>query len=267
MKLQSFRRFLVEEGYAYNSVLAYTFAVRDFLDRFETLTPSHLSAYKNYLVDHFKPKTVNQRVWALNKFLGWSGKPQLKIKAMRMADASFLDNVIGNEDYYYFKRMLRREKDKRWFFVVWTLAATGARVSELVQFKVEHVLAGHIDIYSKGGRVRRIFIPTKLREEMLRWQDGTPGSSYLFLNVNGKRITPRGIAIRIKEYAVKYGIAPAVVHPHAFRHLFAKNFLGRHNDLPLLADLLGHESITTTRIYLRRSTQEQRQLIDRIVDW
>lgn len=64
-----------------------------------------------------------------------------------------------------------------------------------------------------------------------------------------------------------YRVLTAVVHPHAFRHLYAKNFLERHNDIALLADLLGHESISTTRIYLRKSTLEQQVLIDRIVDW
>lgn len=267
MKLQAFKHSLEEEGYADNSVLAYTYTVRDFLDRYETATPRNLSAYREYLIDKYKPKTVNQRVWALNKFLDRSGKPQMKLKAVRMAEASFLDNVIENEDYFCLKKMLRKEEDKRWYFIVWTLATTGARVSELVQFKAQHVREGHIDIYSKGGRIRRIFIPSKLRNEMLQWLDGTPDSSYLFLNANGKRITPRGIAIRLKEYAEKFGIDPSVVHPHAFRHLFAKNFLDRRNDLPLLADILGHVSISTTRIYLRRSTLEQQHLLDNIVDW
>lgn len=66
---------------------------------------------------------------------------------------------------------------------------------------------------------------------------------------------------------LKYGLNAQVVHPHSFRHLFAKNFLDRRNDLPLLADILGHVSISTTRIYLRKSTQEQRDLINQIVDW
>ena len=267
MKLQAFKHSLEEEGYADNSILAYTFTVRDFLDRYETVTPDHLSAYKNYLIDRFKPKTVNQRVWALNKFLDQSGKPQLKIKAVRMAEVSFLDNVIDKEDYFFLKKKLRKEEDKRWYFIVWALAATEARVSELVRFKAEHIRTGHIDIYSKGGRIRRIFIPVRLREEMVPWLDGMPDDGYVFLNVNGKRITPRGIAVRIKQYAVKYGIDPAVVHPHAFRHLYAKNFLERNNDITLLADLMGHENISTTRIYLRKSTLEQQRLIDRIVDW
>ena len=100
---------------------------------------------------------------------------------------------------------------------------------------------------------------------MLEWAGKRSG--YLFLNRSGGRISIRGISLLIKRYAIEYGLNPNTVHPHAFRHLYAKNFLDRHNDLALLADLLGHESIATTRIYLRKSTLEQRNLINQIVDW
>jgi len=92
-------------------------------------------------------------------------------------------------------------------------------------------------------------------------------SGYLFLNRFGERITPRGISQQLKNYAAKYGINPKVVYPHSFRHRFAKNFLDKYNDIALLADLMGHESIETTRIYLRRTASEQQALVDKIVTW
>ena len=92
-------------------------------------------------------------------------------------------------------------------------------------------------------------------------------SGYIFLNRFGERITARGIAQQLKLFAKKYGINPAVVYPHSFRHRFAKNFLDRFNDLALLADLMGHESIETTRIYLRRTATEQKAIVDKIVNW
>ena len=148
------------------------------------------------------------------------------------------------------------------------LAATGARVSELVQMKVEHVKVGYFDIYTKGGKIRRIYIPKKLREEAEVWfTDQKRDSGYLFLNRFGERITTRGIAQQLKNYAEKYGLNPAVVYPHSFRHRYAKNFLEKFNDISLLADLMGHESIETTRIYLRRSSTEQQDIVDRIITW
>jgi Site-specific recombinase XerC len=120
----------------------------------------------------------------------------------------------------------------------------------------------------KGGKVRRLFIPKKLREETSLWLEKQQrANDYLFLNRFGERITTRGIAQQLKNYATKYGLNPKVVYPHSFRHRFAKNFLEKFNDISLLADLMGHESIETTRIYLRRSSTEQQEIVDRVITW
>ena len=123
-------------------------------------------------------------------------------------------------------------------------------------------------MYSKGGKIRRLYIPKKLCDEALKWIDERNiTSGYLFLNRFGERITSRGISVQLKHFAHKYGLNPKTVDPHSFRHRYAKNFLEKFNDIALLADLMGHESIETTRIYLRRTSSEQQQIIDKIVDW
>lgn len=155
-----------------------------------------------------------------------------------------------------------------WYFVVWYLAATGARVSELIQIKIEHVQAGYFDLYTKGGKLRRLYIPKKLKTETLEWLEiKSKTSGFLFLNRFGERITTRGISQQLKNHAEKYGLNTKVVYPHSFRHRYAKNFLEKYNDIALLADLMGHESIETTRIYLRRTASEQQSLVDKIVTW
>jgi site-specific recombinase XerD len=141
-------------------------------------------------------------------------------------------------------------------------------VSELIQLKVEHVITGYYDIYGKGGKVRRLYIPRTLRTEALEWiKERGRESGYLFLNHTGERITTRGIALKLKAFAIKYGLNPKVVYPHSFRHRYAKNFLEKFNDIALLADLMGHESIETTRIYLRRTASEQREIVDKVITW
>ena len=92
-------------------------------------------------------------------------------------------------------------------------------------------------------------------------------SGFIFLKQHGTRMTPRGSSIQLKSLALRYNINPAVVYPHSFRHLFAKTFLERFNDIALLADLMGHESIETTRIYLRKTSTEQHNIVNRVVDW
>ena len=179
-----------------------------------------------------------------------------------------MENVISNADYVFLKNKLKKEENQEWYFVVRFLAATGARVSELIQMKVEHVQIGYFDIYTKGGKIRRIYIPKALRKEATEWLNkANRTTGYLFLNRFGERITTRGIAQQLKNYASKYGLNEKVVYPHSFRHRFAKNFLEKFNDISLLADLMGHESIETTRIYLRRSSAEQQEIVDKIITW
>ena len=167
MKLPPFERILREEDFAENTVETYSFAVKDFLSRYGTLDRDGLSAYKTFLIDHYKARTVNVRILSLNKYLDAIGKPGLKLKTIKMQKESFLDQILSNEKYLRFKHLLRKEPDQRWYFVVWFLAATGARISELIHFRVEHVFAGYIDIYSKGDRMRRLYFPDKLQKEAI----------------------------------------------------------------------------------------------------
>lgn len=107
-----------------------------------------------------------------------------------------------------------------------------------------------------------------MRSEAIKWLEAKNlKSGYIFLNRFGERITSRGISQQLKHFASKYGLNLHVVYPHSFRHRFAKNFLDRFNDIALLADLMGHESIETTRIYLRRTASEQQAIVDKIVNW
>ena len=266
--VEKFKDFLVQSNMSENTVKAYIYAINDFKSQYKDLTKKNLLLYKTYLIETFKPKTVNLRIQALNKYLDYIRKPQLRLKSVKVQQRSYLENVISNADYTFLKNKLKKEDNQEGYFVVRFLAATGARVSELVQLKVEHVNVGYYDIYTKGGKIRRLFIPKKLKDEAIVWLNAIKRESgYLFLNRFGERITTRGIAQQLKNYAVKYGLNPKVVYPHSFRHRYAKNFLEKFNDIALLADLMGHESIETTRIYLRRTASEQQAIVDKIITW
>lgn len=253
---------------AQNTIAAYLYAVKEFDSKFKELNKKNLLVYKTFLIESYKPKTVNLRIQAINKYLDYIGKSKLRLKSVKVQQRSYLENVISNADYNFLKNKLKQEGNLEWYFVVRYLAATGARVSELVQIKIEHIHIGYFDLYTKGGKVRRLFIPKKLREETIIWlEKNGRGNGYLFLNRFGERITTRGISQQLKNYAEKYGMNTKVVYPHSFRHRFAKNFLEKYNDISLLADLMGHESIETTRIYLRRTSYEQQQIVDKVITW
>ena len=234
------------------------------------LNRSELRGYEVYLLDEKgdKPKTVNLRLRAINCYLESIDKEKWKQPFVRVQQKTFLENVISEADYEYFKTCLKRDGEMFWYFVIRFLAATGARVSELIQIKVEHIRLGHLDLYSKGGKLRRIYIPKVLQEEALSWlSEKQQDSGFIFLNKYGERITTRGISGQLKKLAVRYNIDPVVIYPHSFRHRFAKSFLERCNDIAFLADLMGHESIETTRIYLRKTATEQREIVDNIINW
>ena len=222
--VEKFKSFLLQSNMAENTITAYIYAVKDFNSQYQELTKENLLLYKMSLIETFKPKTVNLRIQALNKYLDFVHKPQLHLKSVKVQQRTYLENVISNADYTFLKNKLKKENNLEWYFVVRFLAATGARVSELVQLKVEHVNVGYYDIYTKGGKIRRLFIPMKLRDEAQEWLSANKRESgYLFLNRFGDRITTRGIAQQLKNFAVKYGLNPKVVYPHSFRHRYAKN--------------------------------------------
>lgn len=266
--INKYRLFLLRQNLAENTIRSYVGTVRRFLEKYRNVTPATLCAFKVYLVENHKPQTVNLRLQAINKFLEFKKQDKLKLRFVKVQQKNFLENVISDADYKFLKSRLKKDGYTSWYFVVWFLTATGARVSELLQIKAEHVEQGYLDIYSKGGKVRRLYIPKRLRIEAIEWlKKRNIESGYIFLNRYGDRITSRGIAQQLKLFARRYGINAAVVYPHSFRHRFAKNFLDRFNDLALLADLMGHESIETTRIYLRRTATEQQSIVDKIVNW
>ena len=268
MALEQFKSFLEKSDLAGNTVTSYVWTVNHFITNYGDFTKENLLAYKGFLVEHFKPQTVNLRLQGLNKYLEFVRKDRLKLKFVKVQQKNFLENVISDADYRFLKNKLKEDGFQEWYFVVWFMAATGARVSELLQIKVEHVEAGYLDMYSKGGKIRRLYIPKVLRKEAIAWlQNEGIRSGYIFRNRYGETITSRGISQQLKHFAVKYGINPKVVYPHSFRHRYAKNFLEKYNDIAFLADLMGHESIETTRIYLRRTATEQQEVVDRIVTW
>ena len=268
LKVSEFRQYLISRNMAANTIQAYSYALRQFLCRYQQADFSSLHLYKVFLLDHYKPQTVNLRLRALNAYLEFTREKSKKLSLVRIQQKSYLENVISEADYEYFKSCLLRDKRYLYYFLVRFMAATGTRVSEVVLFQAEDIQKGFKEIYSKGNKTRRIYIPKALRTDALLWlQSAGIDRGDIFLNRFGRRITPAGIRSQLKTLAVSYGINPDVVHPHSFRHRFAKSFIEKCGDISLLSDLLGHKTIETTRIYLRRSSNEQYEIVNKVVDW
>lgn len=266
--MEAFRLYLSSRNMSDNTILVYTYTVRQFYSLFPEITLANLKLYKVFLLEHYKPQTVNLRIRALNSYIEFRELNPGRISMVRIQQKTYLDNVISEADYEYLKTCLLRDEKYLYYFLIRFMAATGARVSEVIQFQAEDIFAGHKDIYSKGNKVRRIYVPRALRDDAVRWLKSIHKEhGPIFLNRFGQPISPGGIRSQLKSIALCYGMTPEVVHPHSFRHRFAKSFIEKCGDLSLLSDLLGHKNLETTRIYLRRSSTEQYDIVNRVVNW
>lgn len=163
--ITQFKAYLAKTNLAENTITSYVWTVTYYLEHYKDVNKKNLLAYKGYLVENFKPQTVNLRLQAVNKFLEFSKQEKLRMKFVKAQQKNFLENVISDADYKFLKTKLKADGYDQWYFIVWFMAATGARVSELLQIKAEHVSVGNLDLYSKGGKMRRIYIPKKLCTE------------------------------------------------------------------------------------------------------
>lgn len=268
--VRNFKNWMRRNNLSDSTITSYTATMIDFQRRYKHLTKNALLAYRQYLIDNFNPRTANQRINGINKYLEYSNKKSLRLKSVRIQNKPFLENVITKNDYNYFLKELKREGAMKVYFIVKFIACTGVRPSELIKFRVDHVEYGWMDIYSKGGKIRRIYIPTKLQQDAMEWlkkEKITCGT--IFKNEKGETITTRGINKLLKDHASKLKNIPLeTIYAYSFRHFFAKSFLEKNpEDILLLADLMGHSSLETTRIYTRMTTSEQRKIVCKTVDW
>lgn len=267
-EVDGFSHFLLSCNMSDSTIRAYTYALHQFFSLFPDITHSNLKLYKTFLIEHYKPQTVNQRIRALNSYLNFKKIHSEHLTMMRIQQKTYLDRMISEADYEYLKQCLLRDELYTYYFLIRFMAATGVRVSEVVKFQTEDIFTGHKDIYSKENKIRRIYIPRALRLDTLEWLSSIHKSQgFIFLNRFGSPISPGGIRSQLKKFAFSYHLPPEIVHPHAFRHRFAKSFIERCSDISMLSDLLGHKNLETTRIYLRRSGSEQHEIVNRVVNW
>jgi site-specific recombinase XerD len=213
-----------------------------------------------------KPGTIAVRISALNKFVEFRGDLSLKLKPPKIPRRLDLSNVPSEQEYHILLSYLKDKNIENYWWVR-LFSCTGARVSELLQFTWEHVSAGAVDLKGKGNKYRRFFFPTELSEEMRKYAIKNSKTGIIVKNRYGKPMTARGIAQLLKEWAKKCNLDVRKFHPHAFRHFFAKMFLKTNKDIVQLSDFLGHENLETTRIYLQKTYEEQKQDYNKHVIW
>lgn len=264
-KINEFAEWLEEKELSGSTIDTYSYAVKEFYEKYGELTKKNLIDYKKYLIENQKPKTANNRCIAMNQYCIFMGKSDFCLKTIKIPKSMSVENVISKEKYNYLLSRLKEDGDERGYFIILFLGKTGARVSEFIRFKKTDLEKGFCEIWTKG-KIRKILFPDSIIEESRDYFNKIDGE-YLFQNRYGKQFTTRGISSTIKDMADRYGIDRDVMYPHSFRHLFAIEFLKQNQNIALLADLMGHESIDTTAIYLKLSMKEQAEQLNKAVNW
>lgn len=264
-KISEFKEYLTNIERAQNTIDSYARSVELYFRRFNELSKQNMILYKEYLLSNYKPKTVALRLVSMNVYCDFVERPDCKVKSIKICNNATLENVISTQEYNAFLNGLSKDGNTKMYFMVKFLALTGVRASELVNLKKDCLKKGECYLLTKG-KVRRILIPRTLIKES-RYYFDTVDSEYLFPNKYGEKLSTRGVTTQIHRWGKKYGIRKEVLHPHSFRHFFAINFLKKSKNIALLSDILGHESIGTTAIYLKLSASEQKKVFNRVVNW
>ena len=263
-RIEAFRDHLIAEERSPATIRSYLYAVRLYFREHDTLDKAGTVDFKRQQVEQVSPRTAANRVTALNCFCNFCGEYGARVKSLRIQQKPTLENVITPEQFDRLAVGLAGDGNLKGYWTVVFLARTGARISEFVRLDKSCLETGVCEIWTKG-KIRRIRIPDFVIRESRNYFETVPGD-LLFPNRWGRQMTTRGAAQNITRWAARYGIPREVAHPHSFRHFFALEFIKRNKDIALLKDLLGHESVDTTAIYLRLSEEQQRDEFNRTME-
>lgn len=264
-----FREFLMEEEKSENTISKYLRDVRGFAQFCggQELTKEMAIAYKHELIGQgYAVRSVNSMLASLNSFFTFAGRRDLLVKALRVQQAVFSSEgrELSRAEYERLCRTAERRNNDRISLIIQTICGTGIRVSELPFITVEAVKKGEATVSLKG-KTRCIFIVRELRKKLLRYA-GERGitSGSVFVTRSGKAISRTTVWREMKNLCAEACVSPEKVFPHNLRHLFARIFYDIDKDIAKLADILGHSSINTTRIYIVSTGTEHRNRMERM---
>lgn len=223
-------------------------------------------AYKEYLVERYAPTSVNSMLSSLNSFFSYCEWFELRVRSLKIQRSVFADKEreLTREEYGRLVKAARVCGRERIGLVMQTMCACGIRVSELKYITVEAARNGHTVIRGKG-KIRRIFLPESLCRMLRHYiEKNKIVSGAVFVTKSGKPVDRSNVWNDMKKLCKSADVAPEKVFPHNLRHLFARTYYGIEKDIVRLADILGHSSVNTTRIYTMESGEIHRRQIDKL---
>ena len=268
-QIVSFRRYLKQEEREQSTIEKYVRDVRLFEAWLSgrRVTAEIVTDWKDYLrTKGYKPETINAKLSALNKFFVFMRWLECRIKYLKIQKKLFrgTEKELTKGDYVRLLETADTLRKNRLALLIETICATGIRVSEVRYITMEAVRAGYADVALKG-KIRTILLPAKLCRKLQKYaRKQKIASGEIFITRTGKGVSRRQIWAEMKALCKKAGVAASKVFPHNLRHLFARTFYRACRDVAKLADVLGHSSIETTRIYLISTGIEHAQQLERL---
>ncbi len=268
--LKAFQQHLYEEEKQTATIQKYIRDLQKLMDYAEgqELTKNTMIRYKQSLKENHRYKTssINSYLVAANRYLEYMGWYDLRVKTYKVQRESFLpeNKDLSREEYRRLVAVARRTGRGRLALLLQTICATGLRVSELEMITVQSVRRGTADIYCKG-KERQVLLPRALQVQLLHYiriRRLKHGS--VFQTASGKPMDRSNIWKEMKTLCREAEVDRDKVFPHNLRHLFAKTFYEKSKDIGKLADILGHASIETTRIYIKTPSCEYRRQLDEL---
>lgn len=262
-----FSAHLKNEEKSQNTTEKYLRDVRMFAAHFRgtEITKEMVIAYKSKLLaEHYAVRSVNSMLASLNSlftFLGWS---DCKVKSMKLQRQIYRpeEKELTKAEYLRLVNIAKRKGKERLSLILQTICGTGIRVSELEYITVEAAKSGKAVVALKG-KTRSVFLVKELQKKLLRYAtEQNISSGTIFITRNGKPLSRTNIWREMKGLCQEAGVNPQKVFPHNLRHLFARVFYGIEKDIAKLADILGHSSVNTTRIYIISTGSEHRKRME-----
>lgn len=230
----------------------------------KTITKEIVIAYKSHLQENYAVRSVNSMLASINSLFAFLNWFDLRVKSLKLQQKVFCseEKELTKAEYKRLCDVAKQKKNQRLNLIIQTICATGIRVSELQYITIEAVKCGEAVVNCKS-KTRSVFIIKKLKQKLLRYaaEQGIK-SGMIFVTKNGKPINRTNIWREMKSLCKDANVNSQKVFPHNLRHLFARTFYGIEKDIAKLADILGHSSIDTTRIYIISTGTEHRRRME-----
>ncbi len=229
------------------------------------ITKENTVAYKHFLQEKgYAIRSINSMLASVNSLLDFLGRGDCKVKNLRCQRRTYCTEDMELTKAEYMRLLEASRRQEQLNLVIQTICGTGIRVSELRYFTVEAIRRGEITVQCKS-KTRTILIPGKLKKQLLNYAaKKNIQSGAVFITRNGRPLDRSNIWAQMKGLCKAAGVKPSKVFPHNLRKLFARTFYRIEKDIAKLADILGHSSIDTTRIYIMTTCSEHRRKIDRL---